>query len=253
MNLKPIFLAALVAGLLPVSAIAQASPEVPASPSQQTPSAPTPATSGPSEAAPKPPAPPSAFAAKIAIVEFEQAVILTNEGKRALDEIKTKFQPKQTALEALNTEIVALQKQLQGAPSTMTDEERATRTKTLDTKQKQLDRDTEDARNSYQAELQDAYGKVAQKVHAVMLKYVEKNGYTILLDVSNEQQSPVMWIAQEPNSDITEAVVKAYNAESGIAAPGAAPAAATHPKPATTTPHTTTTTPHSTPAKPPSQ
>ena len=247
MNLKPILLAALVTGLVPVSAVAQASPELPATPT------PAPAAS-PAADAPKPPPPPTAFAAKIAIVEFEQAVIATNEGKRALDEIKTKFLPKQTQLEALNTEIVGLQKQLQGAPSTMTDEERATRTKTLDTKQKQLDRDTEDARNSYQAELQDAYGKVAQKVHAVMLKYVEKNGYTILLDVSNEQASPVMWIAQEPNSDITEAVVKAYNTESGVAAPGAAaPAAATHPKPATTTPHTTTTTPHTTTPKPPSQ
>lgn len=246
MNHKLVFLAALVVGLVPAAAVAQASPEPPA--------APTPApAAAPAAEAPKPPSPPSAFAAKIAIVEFEQAVISTNEGQRALEQIKAKFQPKQTQLEALNTEIVGLQKQLQGAPSTMTDEERATRTKTLDTKQKQLDRDTEDARNSYQAELQDAYGKVAQKVHAVMLKYVEKNGYTILLDVSNEQASPVMWIAHEPNSDITDAVVKAYNAESGVAAPGAAaPAAATHPKPAATTPHTTTT-PHATTPKPPSQ
>jgi Skp family chaperone for outer membrane proteins len=247
MNHKLVFLAALVAGLVPVSAVAQASPELPASPS------PAPAAATPAAEAPKPPAPPSAFAAKIAVVEFEQAVIATNEGQRAVEEIKKKFEPKQTQLEALNTEIVNLQKQLQGAPTTMTDEERATRTKTLDTKQKELDRDTEEARTSYQTELQDAYGKVAQKVHAVMVKYVEKNGYTILLDVSNEQTSPVMWIAQEPNSDITEAVVKAYNTESGVAAPGAAtPAAATRPKPAATTPHTTTA-PHATTTKPPSQ
>jgi Outer membrane protein (OmpH-like) len=125
MNHKLVLLAALVTGLLPVSAVAQASPELPASPS------PAPAA-GPATPAPKPPSPPSAFAAKIAIVEFEQAVIGTNEGQRALEEIKKKFEPKQTQLEALNTEIVSLQKQLQGAPSTMTDEERATRTKTLD-------------------------------------------------------------------------------------------------------------------------
>jgi outer membrane protein len=246
MNSKLVLLVALGTCLGPVSALAQASPELPASPS------PAPAATAAAEA-PKPPAPPSAFPAKIAIVEFEQAVISTNEGKRAVDEIKTKFQPKQTQLEALNAEIVTLQKQLQGAPATITDAERATRTKTLDAKQKQLDQDTEEARNAYQTELQDAYGKVAQKVHAVMLKYVEKNGYTILLDVSNEQASPVMWIAHEPNSDITEAVVKAYNTESGVAAPAAAPApaAATHPKPTATTPHTPTT-PHTT-AKPPTQ
>ena len=93
----------------------------------------------------------------------------------------------------------------------MSDSERANRTRTLDTKQKQLDLDTQDARTAYQTDLQAAYGKVAQKVHAIMVDYVQKSGYTILLDVSNQQASQVMWIAQNPNSDITEQVIEAYN------------------------------------------
>ena len=115
--------------------------------------------------------------------------------------------------------------------------------KTLDTKQKQLDRDTEDARTSYQADLQEAYGKVAQKVNAVLLKYVQTSGYTLLLDVGSEQSS-VMWAARDPSADITEAVVAAYNASTPeIAAPAPdAPVApsASRPKPTTTTPHTAT-------------
>lgn len=246
MTHKFVLLSALAAGLIPVSAIAQAA--------SATPSAPVPAAAPSAQPAP---VVPSAYPAKIALIAFQQAVIATNEGQRALQDIRKKYEPKQTQLEALNTEIDTLKKQLQSAPATLTDAERASRMKTLDTKQKQLDRDTEDARTAYQTDLQDAYGKVAQKVNGVLLNYVQTNGYTLLLDVSSEQ-SAVMWAARDPSADITEAVVAAYNASTpGITAPTpdaptAAPAAAAKPKPATTTPHSSTTPHTSTAPKPPS-
>lgn len=250
MNHKLVLLAALAAGILPASALAQVSPELPASPSE------TPTASTPAAEAPKPPPPPTAFPAKIAIVEFQEAVIATNEGQQALDVVQKKYAPKQQQLEGLNTEIEGMQKKLQNAPPTMTDSERATLTRTLDTKQKQLDLDTQDARTAYQTDLQDAYSKVAAKVHGIMVDYVQKNGYTILLDVSNQQASQVMWIAQQPNSDITEAIIEAYNKSTpniSRAGPGSqctgggSSSATTAPKPATTAPHTTTA------PKPPSQ
>ncbi len=230
MNHKFALLAALVAGLIPAAAVAQASPATPES------ATPTPATAAPAAA----PAPvvPQAYPAKIALVAFQQAVVATNEGQRAVADIQKKYAPKQTQLEALNNEIDTLKKQLQAAPATLTDADRAARMKTLDTKQKQMDRDTEDARTSYQAELQEAYGKVAQKVNVVLLKYVQANGYTLLLDVGSEQSS-VMWAARDPSADITQAVVSAYNTSSGITAPPPAAPSAARPKPAPTTPRAT--------------
>jgi outer membrane protein len=139
----------------------------------------------------------------------------------------------------------------------MSDTERANRTRTLDTKQKQLDLDTQDARTAYQTDLQAAYGAVAQKVHGIMVDYVQKSGYTILLDVSNQQASQVMWIAQEPNADITEAIIEAYNKSTpNISAPtpsAGAPPAAARPKPAATAPKPATTPHTGTTPKPPSQ
>jgi outer membrane protein len=232
MNHKLALLAALVAGLLPVSAVAQASPAA------SEPAAPAPAATAPAATAQPAQVVPQAYAAKIALVAFQQAVVATNEGQRALAEVQKKFEPKQAQLLALNTEIDTLKKQMQAAPASLTDEDRAARMKTLDTKQKQLDRDTEDARTAYQADLQEAYGKVAQKVNAVLLKYVQSNGYTLLLDVGSEQSS-VMWAARDPSADITEAVVTAYNTSSGVTPPPPAAPSATRPKPATGTPHTT--------------
>jgi outer membrane protein len=250
MTHKSVLLAALVAGLLPVSAFAQASPAA---------AQPTAPAAAPASAAAAPVAPvPQAYPAKIALIAFEQCVIATNEGQRALEDIRKKYEPKQALLQGLNTEIETAKKQLQGGPATLTDAERAAKMKTIDTKQKQLDRETDDARTAYQGDLQDAYGKIAQKVNAVLVKYVESNGYTLLLDVGS-QQSSVMWAAQSPSADITEAVVNAYNASTPtITAPAPAapePAQSAKPKPATTTPSHTTTTPHTTPTapKPPSQ
>jgi Skp family chaperone for outer membrane proteins len=182
---------------------------------------------------------PQAIPAKIALIAFEQAVFATNEGQRTVQDVQDKYKPKKAQIDTLSQEVDSLKKQLQSAPATVTDEERATRLKNIDTKEKQLNRDAEDAQTAYNADLQEAYGKVAAKVSVTLKDYVAKNGFTLLLDVSN-QQSNVMWAV--PNTDVTQAVVTAYNTSSGVAAPvPSAPSApsAARPRP-TTTPHTTT-------------
>ena len=181
---------------------------------------------------------PEAIPAKIALVAFEQAVFATNEGQRATQDVQEKFKPKKTQIDTLAQEVDSLKKQLQSAPATLSDEERATRLKNIDTKEKQLNRDAEDAQTAYNADLQEAYAKVAAKVSVTLKDYVSKNGYTLLLDVSN-QQSNVMWAV--PSTDVTQALVTAYNASSGVAAP--APSAPSVARPRPTTPHPTTTAP----------
>ncbi len=185
-------------------------------------------------------APPQVIPAKIALISFEQAVFATNEGQRAVQDIQKKYEPKKNQIDTLAQEVDSLKKQLQSAPATLSDAERATRLKNIDTKEKQLNRDAEDAQNAYQADLQEAYGKVAQKVSATVKNYVTENGYTILLDISNQQTNNVMWINPKENIDITQAVISAYNTSSGIAAPPpSAPSASAptaRPRPAVATP-----------------
>ena len=86
---------------------------------------------------------------------------------------------------------------MQSAPATLSDAERATQLKDIDTKEKQLNREAEDAQTAYNADLQEAYGKVAAKVSVTLKNYVSENGYTLLLDVSS-QQSNVMWMGRTP-------------------------------------------------------
>ena len=183
-------------------------------------------------AAPAPVAP-QAVPAKIAIIAFQQAVVATNEGQRALADLQKKYEPQKSKIDGEGAEVNSLRQQLQALPATTSDEERATRERAIDTKEKSLQRDEEDASNAYQGELQQAYGKVAQKVGATAVKYVQESGFTLLLNVGGSQQAPdpVLWAT--PSTDITQAVVNAYNASSGIAAPPpSAPAPARRTPPA---------------------
>jgi outer membrane protein len=187
-----------------------------------------PATSAPASSAP---VAPQAVPAKIAVIEYEQAAAATNEGQRSLQELQTKYQPKKAALDALAGEIDTLQRQLQAAPATMPEDERESRARTLDMKQKQYQRDSEDAANAYNADVQEAIGKVAQKMGPVVMKYVQQNGYTMLLDNNGAQQGglTLMWA---PGTDISKEVVDAYNAASGVAAPTPSAPSASRPQPA---------------------
>lgn len=224
MNRNLVLVAAISAGLSTSAAMAQ------------TPAPAAPATAPTAQNHAKA-APPQAVPAKIALIAFEQAVFATNEGQRTVQEVQKKYEPKKAQIDTLAKEVDSLKKQLQAAPSTLSDEERATRLKNIDTKEKELNREAEDANNAYQADLQEAYGKVARKVSAAVQNYVSQNGYTLLLDVSNQQNSNVMWASQNPNIDITQAVVDAYNASSGVAAPvPSAPSAGAPARPRSTTP-----------------
>jgi outer membrane protein len=180
---------------------------------------------------------PQAVPAKIALIEYEQATAATNEGQKALQDLQAKYQPKKAQLAALQSEIESLTKQLQSAPATMPQEEKDSRARTIDMKQKQLQRDGDDASAAFNSDMQEALGKIAQKMGPVVVKYVKDNGYTMLLDNTGQQGGlNIMW----GGTDISQAVVEAYNASSGVAAPmPSAPAASHTTHPATTAPRTT--------------
>jgi outer membrane protein len=209
----------------------------------QAPSAPTPADSTAALAS----APVVPITAKVAIIAFQQAVAATNEGQRNFATLRVKFEPKQTQLKTQSDEIDSLKKQLQDAGTTLSETERESRLRVIDEKTKALQRSAEDAQNEAQGAMSDMYQQLAQKVYAVLDSYASQNKFTLVLDASNQQNSPVLWAT--PATDITKAVVDAYNTKSGVPVQPAA-ASAPAPRPSTTSPGRTGTTRPST-TKPP--
>jgi outer membrane protein len=230
---KFVLTSVLAAGMTTVG-MAQAAPDAPGTPAPAAPAAAAPATPASMPA-------PQAVAARIAIISLIDAAAATNEGQKAVADVQKKYEPQRVKLEALKTDIDALTKQLQTAPATMSDEEKATRARNIETKQKQLQRDADDAQTSYGADVQDAIQKIEQKLGPVIIKFLQQNGFSMLLDNTGTPQQGGLNVLWAPGTDITAAIITAYNTTTpGIAAPASsAPSAARPARPAAAKPAAT--------------
>jgi outer membrane protein len=209
---------AVLAVVLTVSALAQTGAAAPGG------AAPTPAaTTAPSGGV------------KVGIVDIQQAIVGTNEGARDFEALQKKFEPRRTELQNLNTEVENLKKQLSTQGDKMNEEARAGLVKSIETKQKSLQRSAEDAQNEFQAQQNEIAQRILQKMAPVIDKYAKSSGYGLLLDSSNPwPQGPLIWATQ--SVDLTKTIVDAYNAQSGVAPPAAKPAGTAATKPPGATP-----------------
>ncbi len=172
--------------------------------------------------------------AKVAVIVFSTAVGQTNEFQRDFADLQKKYAPKGAQLDVMKTEIEALEKQLQATADKLSDSERASKAKAIDDKKKQAQRIAEDAQKDYGDEMNDTFNKVATKVLDVMNAYATQQGYTLIIDGSGSQQQAPVVLYASPATDITKAIIDAYNVKSGVPAPPPPPPAT--PSPARTAP-----------------
>jgi len=208
-------------------------------PAAALPAAPSAAASGPASASPTAPAVTNSTGTKIGTINIEQAIFASNEGQKEFEALSKKLEPKQTELKSQNDEVESLKKQLNTQGEKLNDESRGTLVKQIETKQKSLDRQVQDAREDAQNQQNEIAQKILQKMAPIVVKYANDNGFGVIIDTSNPwPNGPVLWAG--PSVDITKPIVDAYNTQSGVPAP-ARPAAGARPtipgtKPATTTP-----------------
>src|SRR5438270_10287425 len=205
-----------------------------AAPAATTPSASTPASTGP-------------VPTKIGVVNIQQAIQECAEGKKEIDTLQQRFAPKQVELKQQSDDVENLKKQYQAQAEKLSDDEKAGRAKAIDTKQKSLQRNYEDAQAEFQQAEQDVINRIGSKMVAVLEKYSNANGFAVVLDVSNPQTSPVLWATQ--GTVITKELVDAYDKANpaGATTPAAKPAGAAG---AATRPATAPARPAPTPKKP---
>lgn len=148
--------------------------------------------------------------AKIGIVNIQDAITATDEGKKEFDALQQRFAPKQNSLKSLNDEVEDLKKDFQARSDKLNEDERAKQVKNIEVRQKTLQKNYEDAQNEFQQAEQEVVSRIGGKMLNVLEKYAKNNGYAVILDVSNPQ-TPVLWASQETN--ITKQLVDSYNAD----------------------------------------
>jgi outer membrane protein len=165
---------------------------------------------------------------KVGIINIQAAIVNTKDGQAAVKALEEKSAPKKKQIEGLQAEITALRDKLNKMSSVGSEDEKRKLMGEIDAKTKSFNRQVEDA----QADLDQEQGRVLNELGGRMLavldKYAKDNGFSIILDVS-QQNTPVLFAAN--NIDVTKEVVDLYDKN----APGAAAAPAT---PAATKPST---------------
>ena len=147
------------------------------------------------------------------VIHLQQAIVATQEGKSEFAALQQRFLPKQVELQRLNAEVEALKKQ--GDPKAQE-------------LQRRLRETLETAQKDFQVQQKAITERISGKLMPVLRNYAQENGFSTVLDLSQEAGC-VFWAARE--SDITRAVVDAYEIQFGGGASLSSPAAPTMSRP----------------------
>ncbi len=184
---------------------------------------------------------PATGPAKIGIINIQGAVANTNEGKRDLEALDKKMEPKVKELQGLQGEVENLTKQLNAQGDKLNEDAKSNLQKQISSKTTQFQRGREDYQNDVQQQEQEIFQRIYPKVMQTVDAYAKSNGYTLILDWGVLQQG-VTWA--NPSYDITQQIVDDYNKTSGVAAPatpaGTRPAGTTAKPPSPAAPRPTT-------------
>ncbi len=140
--------------------------------------------------------------AKVAIINAQKAVSDTAEIKKAQAALQAKYQPRQQAIQNLQTELESIGKQL-NAPNLNPDREAQLRAEGA-TKQKELQRLSDDLNTDVNYERRDILGRAGSQMSEVIKRIAQERGIDVVMDVTTTMY-------YRPALDITAEATAAYD------------------------------------------
>lgn len=143
---------------------------------------------------------------RIAVLNIQQAIGETNEGREAMAVLQKKYQPRQQDLQQQEKEINDLQDKLQAQGNMLNNQERYDLNQELDRKQRHLKEAQDDAQADYQDDTQAAVRQIGQKMVKLISQYAPEHHFALVI---GDQQIPVYYVSKAV--DITADIVALYN------------------------------------------
>lgn len=163
---------------------------------------------------------------KVAVINIQEAILSTAEGKKAMQDLQNKYLPRQKEIQRRQQEVEQLRSQLEKQMTTLSDEEQRQMSHQLTEKQTILQRMTQDAQSDFQYDRDNMVRTIGQKMVKVIDQYAAKNGYSLVIDSA---QVPVYYAGKGVN--ITPEIVKLYNAANPVEQASAASGGASADRP----------------------
>ena len=165
---------------------------------------------------------PAAAPNKVGVIQIQAALGATKDGQKAAADLEVRFSPRKKELDAKQAEIKDMQDKLAKGANTLSDSNKEELTRGIDAKTKSYNRDIEDAQAELEGEQQKILSGLGQKMMQVIDKYAQANGYSVVLDVSN-QNTPVLYASN--TIDITKEIIDLYDKTTFNTSTNVAPAA----------------------------
>jgi Skp family chaperone for outer membrane proteins len=144
---------------------------------------------------------------------METAILSCDEGKNEFAEIQKYVEGKSADLDAMRKEYENLKNQLSVQGSKLTDEARADLEYQITTKETQLQRFQQDTQGEINNKRDRVTNYILKRLQDVVEKAAREKGYAAVM-VFNPNRD--LWI--DPTLDITDEMVKAYNATHPVTA-----------------------------------
>ena len=172
---------------------------------------------------------------KVAVIDFEKAIVESVEGKKSSEKFNATLQTKQADGEKRQKELEDAQRKLQTQERTLSETAKANLQKDIDRRTTEMQRFSEDTQKEMQSLRDELLRPIAEKASALLNQLAVEKGYTLVVDVSNPQNN-VVWF--NPQNDITAELTKRIDASApatSSTAPAPAPQATrpAAPRPAT--------------------
>jgi outer membrane protein len=147
---------------------------------------------------------------KLGIINPQAVLQSSSKGKEAIERLKSLQLAKQKKYESLQKEIDTLEKEAM-SPA-LNQEARDRKANDLQNKRTDIKRFAEDAQKESMAAQQKEFEKIQADLMPIIEKIAKENGFSLILDLNT---AGVTYF--EPGIDISEKVVKAYDAQSAAA------------------------------------
>ncbi len=141
---------------------------------------------------------------RVGVINIQLAMASTQEGRKALEDLRAQFAPREAEMQKLADEIRDLDGQLRAQERTLSEDARANLTRQLEVKRKQYTRQQQDLQDDVEGARNDVINRIGQKMQAVVTRYAQENSLGLLLDGQ-------VVVFAVPSVDITEPVVKLYD------------------------------------------
>jgi outer membrane protein len=167
-------------------------------------------------------------AMKVGVINVQGAILSTAEGKQAVAQLQSQFNPRTTELQNTQKQIEDLRARLQAGQSTLSEEEKARLTREGDQLTRSFQRKQQEFQDDSNDAQQDLVNRIGRKMIEVLDKYAKENSYSVVLDTSS-QQTPVIYAANQV--DITQDIIRLYDESYPVKSASAS--SSPTPKPAT--------------------